>query len=354
MRPLEAGGAALRWHAVNAAAFRLEGFPFYEVDGIYRRLPAKPPAQLPEAVHYLANNTAGGQIRFRSDSGRVAIKVTLSGAGKMVHMAFTGQNGFDLYVGPPAEARFWNAAKYEMKDLGYELMLFELAERETREFTLNFPLYTGVKEVLVGLDPDARVEAPTPRALPGRVVVYGSSITQGGCASRPGTCYTNILSRRLNVEFVNLGFSGNGRGEEEVARSVALVPDPAMFVLDYEANCVSVELLSETLPRFAEVIREQHPETPVLMVSKIRYGREALNPALLQYRTDCMAVKKKLVAERRAAGDARLHFFDSSGVLGEDFDECTVDGVHPTDLGFVRMARGFEPVYREILGLPAG
>jgi GDSL-like Lipase/Acylhydrolase family/N-terminus of Esterase_SGNH_hydro-type len=351
MRPLETGGEPLRWHAVNAAPFSLEGFPFYEKDKVYRRLPVTPPEPLPEAVHYLANNTAGGQLRFRSDSGQLAIRVSVPGFGMMVHMAGTGQNGFDLYIGEPTRERFCNCAKYELKDKGYEVLLVDHPDRAMREYTLNFPLYNGVKEVLVGLDPDAEVEPPGPRAIPGRAVVYGTSITQGGCASRPGTCYTNILARRLNVEFVNLGFSGSGQGEPEVARALAQVEDPCLLVMDYEANCNDPDRLRRTLPDFVRIVRERHPGLPVLVVTRINHAKEAFDGEFLDAARVRREIQSSYVEKCRAAGDANVHFFDASGVLGEDFDECTVDGSHPTDLGFMRMARGFEPVYRRILGV---
>ncbi len=351
MRPLGTGGAVLGWHDVTAAPFVLEGFPFFETDRVYRRLPVEPPEPLPEAVDRLADNTAGGQVRFRSDSGRVAVSVRQRAEARMVHMARTGQNGFDLYVGPPAAERFVNCSKYERGEGGYEAMLFEYPRGEMREFTLNFPLYNGVEEVLVGLDPEAGVEPPAPRALRGRVVVYGTSITQGGCASRPGTCYTNVLARRLNVEFVNLGFSGSGQGEPEVARSVALVPEPRLFVMDYEANCNDPDRLRRTLPEFVDIVREGRPDLPVLVVTRVRRPQEFLDREFAEKVVLRREIQSGFVSRRREAGDANVHFFDASEALGEDFDECTVDSSHPTDLGFMRMARAFEPVYRAILGL---
>ncbi|MHC4916846.1 MAG: SGNH/GDSL hydrolase family protein, partial [Planctomycetota bacterium] len=215
----------------------------------------------------------------------------------------------------------------------------------------NFPLYNGVRKVLVGLDPDAAVEPPAPRALPGRVVVYGTSITQGGCASRPGICYTNILSRRLNLEFVNLGFSGSGQGEPEVARSAALVSEPSLFVMDYEANCNDPDRLRRTLPDFVDIVREGRPELPVLVFSRIRRPQELLDAEFAEKAVLRREIQSDFVSVRREAGDANVHFFDASGALGDDFDECTVDSSHPTDLGFMRMARAFDPVYRSVLGL---
>jgi lysophospholipase L1-like esterase len=351
MRPMDTGGTVLSWHPANQDPFKLEGFPFYGADGIYRRLPLTPPEELPEAVDFLANNTAGGQLRFRSDSRVIALQVELPENCSMVHMAQTGQNGFDLYIGQPTAERFCNCAKYELKDKSYQVLLFEQPEMMMREYTLNFPLYNGVKEVLVGLDPQSALEPPTPRAISGRVVVYGTSITQGGCASRPGTCYTNILARRLNVEFVNLGFSGSGQGEPQVARAVALVSQPRLLVMDYEANCNDPQRLRKTLPEFVSIVRQGHPGLPVLVVTRVNHAKESFEPEFLQAAKVRRKIQSDFVAERRQAGDSDIHFFDASVVFGQDYDECTVDGSHPTDLGFMRMARAFEPIYRQILGI---
>jgi len=229
------------------------------------------------------------------------------------------------------------------------VVLLDLSTANLRNVTLNFPLYRGVEQVSVGLERGARIEPPPPYADDRPVVVYGTSITQGGCAARPGMAYTNILSRRLNRPFVNLGFSGSGRGEPEVARCVAAVPNPALFLLDYEANAWADRQLERTLPGFIDILRERHAETPILVVSKIRYPRELLEPDVLQGAADRRAFQRDLVDQRRAAGDANVHFLDGAGLLGDDFDECTVDGSHPTTLGFWRMARGLEPALRRIL-----
>jgi lysophospholipase L1-like esterase len=163
--------------------------------------------------------------------------------------------------------------------------------------------------------------------------------------------YTNILSRRLNVEFINLGFSGSGRGEAEVAEAVAQVAHPICFVLDYEANCVSTELLRETLPRFIRILRAAHAGVPILVVSRTPYAVELQNEESARAGAERREFQRATVEKLRSEGDALVFFKDGSDLLGEDFDECTVDGGHPTDLGFLRMANGLEPVLRWILTL---
>jgi lysophospholipase L1-like esterase len=219
-----------------------------------------------------------------------------------------------------------------------------------RNIVLNLPLYQGVEEISVGLDEHAAVLAPPGYVSGKKVVVYGTSITQGGCASRPGMAYTNILSRRIPLEFINLGFSGSGKGEPEVAEIVSQINDPACLVVDYEGNCVSTELFRETLPEFIRIYRAAHPLTPILVVSRIRYAREDVTPHLYEMRMERKRFEQALVNELREKGDLNLYFFDGSHSLGgEDYYECTVDGSHPNDLGFLRMADALEPVLKTLL-----
>jgi len=341
----------LTWHAPGEPPFQLDGFPWFEQDRVYRRFPLSPAEPLPEAVDALANSTAGGQIRFQTDSCRVAVRVQLTGPANMNHMPSTGQCGFDLYVGPPGQVRYHNTTKYDHTQTAYQIELLSQPHSELRTITLYFPLYQGVREVLVGLEPEATVLAPPAWSLDAPIAAYGTSITQGGCAARPGMAYTNILSRALNVDFVNLGFSGSGRGEPEVARLLTCLTPCALYILDYEANSGGTEQYRKTLPEFIRILRQARTDIPVLLISRIPSGSEAINAAAGGDRRERLDFQRQLVADLRQAGDAGVHFCDGSGLLGEDFDECTVDGSHPTDLGFWRMAQNLEPVIREILRL---
>jgi lysophospholipase L1-like esterase len=350
MRAAEKDAAALAWHDPGYRPFQLAGFPWFARDRAYRRLPLRPPEPIPEPVSALANCAAGGQIRFQTDSTRVAVRVTLLGPAGMVHMPATGECGCDLYVHVAGRPRYYGTTKYDLTRTAYEITMFEHAHRTMRAFTLYLPLYKGIREIHIGLSPDAIITAPPPYADGGRIVAYGTSITQGGCASRPGMAYTNILARLLNREVTNLGFSGNGRGEPAVARLVADVPDPRLFLIDYDPNCPSVEHIAQTLPTFLQILRERHAQVPILVMSRISYGHDLTQEAQLAERLRRRDLQARIVAERQAQGDRNLHFLDGGTLLGEDFEECTVDQVHPTDLGFYRIAKGLEPVVAGILG----
>jgi hypothetical protein len=354
MRLNNEGEAGLRWHVPTEAPFQLSGFAWFEQDGKYRRMPLAPSAPLPHAVDKLANCTAGGQIRFRTDSAKLSVKVRLSAIANMNHMPATGQCGFDCYIDIQGKTRYHNTTKYDHRLQEYESMLIDLKRRESRTITLYFPLYQGVEEVRVGLEPGAEIEAPPPFAGDKRVIVYGTSITQGGCANRPGMAYTNIMSRRIPLEFINLGFSGNGRGEPEVAQVISEIPRPACLVLDYEANCPSPQKYEQTVPEFIRIYRAKHPGVPILVVSKIRLGREWLDEDLLNDRLIRQEIGRRTVAMLNEQGDRDVHFFDGAQLLGDDYEECTVDGAHPTDLGFLRMADGLTPAVEKLLQVLGG
>ncbi|WP_374016372.1 SGNH/GDSL hydrolase family protein [Paenibacillus thiaminolyticus] len=217
--------------------------------------------------------------------------------------------------------------------------------------SLNFPLYQGVKALAIGVHPDAVIEAPLPYHNDKKIIIYGTSITQCACASRPGMAYTNILSRRIPLEFMNLGFSGSGCREPEMTHIITEIANPAMLVLDYEANAINPDLLRQTLLQFIRIYRAAHPVVPILVISKMEFASESFVPELRQLRLEMGRTQRETVEQLRQQGDSHLHFFDGSGLLGTDDSrfECTVDGVHPTDRGFMRMAGKLTPLFKQLL-----
>lgn len=348
MKVGEQAGPGLQWHSPMEAPFRLAGFPWLHADRRYRRLPVRPDWPLPEAVDRLADCTAGGQIQFVTNASALAIRVRLSGPADMYHMPATGQCGFDCYIGPPGEQQYFATVKYDLRQSDYECLLFDKGERDDKVITLNFPLYQGVQEVMIGLPPGASVSPPPAYADDRKIVIYGTSITQGGCASRPGMAYPSLVSRRLNREVVNLGFSGNGKGEPELARIIAQIEDPACLVLDYEAN-VDTAALERTLPPFIEIYREKHPEVPILVVSRITHAKEKFEEQMRKDRAERKEIQRQAVAWRHSRGDGHIYFVDGSRLLGDFAQDCTVDGSHPTDWGFHLMAEGLTPVIHRAL-----
>jgi len=323
----------------------LSGLAFYRQERRYCRLPQ---AALPvqnAGVQELAWHTAGAQVRFRTTSPVIAVQVELRNVASMNHMPSSGQSGFDLYLGTGNGKRY---AKTLIPPVGQKehagvLLQAGTTPGEIREATINFPLYNGVNTVRIGLLPGAEMLPPTPFAVAKPILFYGSSITQGGCASRPGNAYCQMVARRFDAECLNFGFSGSARGELAMAEVLAGL-DPAVFVLDYDHNAPTVEHLQQTHAVFFRYLRERKPALPVVLVSRPDVD---LNPADGDRRK---AVIRRTYEDAVTAGDRHVYFVDGLLLFGAaDRDACTVDGCHPNDLGFYRMAQAIAPAVEKAL-----
>lgn len=335
------------WFDPREEPFHLVGFEWMEQDTVYRRLPISPKWQIPVAVDHLANQTAGGQVRFRTNSGRIVVKVKLAEKSGMYHMPATGQSGFDLYVREGGEYRYLKTTRFSSESIDYEAELLKSSNTALKEYTINFPLYNGVESLRIGLENGATLEPHEPFTFRRKFVIYGTSITQGGCVSRPGSAYSNMLSRQLDAEFINLGFSGNGKGEPELAHLINQIGNIGFIILDYEAN--ANETIKNTLEAFLDTLRKENPRTPILIMSKIRYAAAREGSESYRLLMENRDFQEELVARKRDAGDNNLYFLDGSRVLGEDYYECTVDGGHPTDLGSYRIGKALLTKIRDIL-----
>ena len=336
------------WYSADDKPFKLDGLYWRKKGGVFRRLPKS--VKISEGVDSLAWKTAGAMLRFRTDAAEIRVSAAMWYNSRMDHMALVGSMGFDLYVGSGTDKIYYGSSRFDAAKDEYNVTVFKNEqERKIREFTLHFPLYSGVEKFSIGLSEGAKVYPPSPWSDDRPIVVYGTSIQQGGCASRPGMCHTNILSRKLNRPFINLGFSGSGKGEPEMAHTIATIKNPAMIILDYDANAQS-DGLKKTLSTFTDIIREKHPEVPILLVSKLPYAYEFHGD--MQYDAERIALTSIHIGEvqrRRAMGDKNIHFLDGMTLYGADPSECTVDGCHATDLGFYMIAKNMEVVIRNIL-----
>ena len=340
----------MKWFSADDEPLRLTGFYFRKKGGLFRRFDLDD--NLPPAVNGLAWHTAGGQLSFISNTKVVRLKVTLGHESLMDHCTKIGSSGFDIYMGKPGGKQYFcGSSRIKVNSDSYEVDLFKCERAEMREFTVNFPLYCGVDSFEIGFDADAEIKAPTPWKCDKPVVVYGTSITQGGCANRPGMAYTNIISRRLNRPFLNFGFSGSGRGEPYVFEQLAKVEDPAMFILDYEANANTG--IWTTLSEGIDILRAKHPDTPIMVVSKFHFNREYVETGSLTARAPAAEKSWKFeraeVNRRRRAGDKNITFVYGGWKNEKDWTEFTVDGVHATDLGFYMFAKMLTPKIAKVL-----
>lgn len=341
----------MRWMSLDTPPLRASGMAFRKPGEPLRRMPLD--GRFPDAVNFLASHTSGVQLAFRSDTTNVAVRVKLVNDSKMDHMPRVGSSGFDLYIGEPKRRFYAGSSRFPFNADEYsgKLNQHPLPAGVTREFLVDFPLYSGVESFELGIDADASLEAPSPWDDPRPVVVYGTSITQGGCASRPGMSWTNILSRKWNLPVLNFGFSGSGKGEVAVISQLAAVENPRLYVLDYEPNA-GLDGIKATLEGALDILRAAHPETPIAVVSSSRFNSEIAASGNLMERAEMfeqgVAFQRGTVERRRAAGDRKLVFIDGGMPYG-DWHEYTVDGVHFTDLGFMRAAEYLAPYLEEWL-----
>lgn len=321
--------------------FNADGAPFkiygvFRENGKYRRMSEAVAKTVSEGVYILHSNTAGGRVRFVTDSTYIAINAEMDGLGKMPHFAFTGSIGFDLYVGNEYIKTF--VPSFEITE-GYESII-EFETKEIREITINFPLYSNVKHLYIGLDENSVVQEAKPYINQYPIVYYGSSITQGGCASRPGMAYQSILSRKFNCDFINLGFSGSAKAEDEMIDYIKNL-DMSVFVYDYDHNAPSVKHLEKTHEKMFKAIRSHHPELPIIMMSRPKFYLTAEEEQRLEIIT-------KTYNNAISNGDKNVYLIDGKKLTELCGNEGTVDSCHPTDFGFASMAEALAKVLKNI------
>jgi len=304
----------------------------------FHRMPQEIADTVSANVSRLVKNTAGGRVRFRTDSKRIVVRCKLFDCYRRDHFTEIATSGFDLYNGTEFVKAF--RPPVGMVD-GYSSEI-AFGSNKMRDLTINFPLYSGVISLEIGLDEGAQVAQGDTYRVTTPVVYYGSSITQGACASRPGNCYQNIITRRLDCDYINLGFSGSAKAEPEIAEYIAGL-DMSLFVYDYDHNATKLEYLQDTHERMFKTIRERQPDLPIVMVSK-----PAPKP------TEAVIKRRDVIMQTylnaRAAGDEKVWFVDGSTML-QLFggDNGTVDGVHPNTLGMMCMAQTIGDVMARIL-----
>ena len=326
-------------HYISAddSRLRLNGFYWRKPGEPFRRMPEDP--QLPKAVNILSAHTSGGVLRFRSNTSLIKIRAKIRVRNNTADIMTYGRIGFDLYVdGIFRGISRLNFDKVNSLEYTYVSTLQQTGDGAMHDYKLYFPLYAEVLDFGIAFTPGSVFEPPAPFADERPVVLYGTSIEQGCCASRPGLSLGNQISRKLNLPVLNFGFSGSGHGESVVAEQLANIENPCVYVLSYDAN-VSPENLEKTLRPFVEILKKAHPETPIISVSHLLCPRQ--NP------------ESEWHARRTAAHQkAGTVFLNGLTVLGPDYDDCYIDTIHPNDLGMKRFADALAEKIKEFVSIP--
>lgn len=328
--------SAIRFYDVRQEPFEIYGLYNPKTEAQFKRLSDEIGLNVNPGVSALYLHTSGGRVRFSTNSKYVAIKAVLPHVGTLDIMPFSGSAGFDIYVDDPetGDSRFRrNVHPKTIQDNEFEgEVVFN--HRRMRYYTVCFPSYTPVTNLYIGLEKDATVGKGMKYKDCSPIVFYGSSITQGAASSRPGNIYENIISRKFGMDYINLGFSGNGKAEDTIVDYMCTLP-MSVFVSDYDHNAPDAEYLKKTHLKMYQKIRAAHPDVPYIMLSKPDFD----NMQNLDDNIDRRNVVYDTYKYAYDSGDRNVYYIDGASIFrGPYEDTCVVDRTHPNDLGFVLMA----------------
>ena len=334
------------WEWVQAHDLTFEGQGWSDVDSPFDRLPKTAKGVVRDPVWNLSRDSSGMAVRFVTDSTAIACRWNLRKSTlALPHMPATGVSGVDLYVRDTEGVWRWLACPRPTKQNMTATLISDLPEG-TREYLLYLPLYNGVQSLEVGVAAGSELKPGFTRAkdksLP--IVFYGTSITHGACASRPGMTHPAILGRRLERPIINLGFSGNGTMDLEMADLMSEL-DAAVYVIDCLPN-MNAPGISERVVPFVKRLRESRPQTPILLVEDRSFANAFLQPKKQARHAASRAALRTGFESLIEDGTKRLYYLEGADLIG---NEDTVDSSHPTDLGFVRQAGVFEVMLKKML-----
>lgn len=343
--PAKPATPVLDWHDVKGWGVEGRAWADQERARWFDRLPAAAEATVSKAVWSLSRDSAGMMVRFQTDASAIWARYVLrSERLAMPHMPATGVSGLDLYArDAKGKWRWLNVTRPDKKEV-CQAVATDLAPG-LREYAAYLPLYNGVESLEIGVPKGAKFKGLAPREKP--IVFYGTSITHGACASRPGMVHTAILGRRFDCPVVNIGFSGNGRMDAAVGEYLAKI-DAAAYVIDCSPNMGPADIRQKG-PVLVKMLRAAHPDTPILLVEDRRFTNSWIRPERQKFHTENHAALREVYESMQKAGVGKLYYVFGDPLLGDDGDGAT-DGSHPNDLGFLRQADAFEPVLRKALG----
>lgn len=330
----------IEWYDIKKEPFSV--FGVIEEDGQFVRMPEKVAKNVNDGVGVMYNCTAGGRIKFSTDSPIIAVYADVP---NMYLGSQLGEFGFDVYCDTGSDKGFVGACPpdfFNKKVNGLVKITGRSFENGMHYYTVNMPLYCSAQNIFIGVKKGSKVDKGYEHNNKLPIVYYGSSITQGAAASRPGMCYENIIYRKNNIDYINLGFSGNAKGETVMAEYIASLKMGA-FVFDYDYNAPNSEHLKATHEPFFNIIRKAYPDIPVIMISKPCTNIEDFDNKI------CRDIIKETYLSAKEKGDNNVYFIDGSTFFkGEHKKDCTFEYCHPTDIGFSFMAQDIYNVLKEV------
>lgn len=336
---------------VDAQELRIINKGWEDTGRKYGRIPMFLQDSVRDVLWERSQCSSGIAVRFATNSSRIGVRYQLLWNTHMLHMADTGLKGTDLYilegdsVWRHVNTNRPNADKNKM----CEKIYVENMDEGMREYMIYLPLYDGVEDLWVAVDSAATITPGNYNIIDcnKKIVAYGTSILQGGCASRSGMAATNIISRALNCEVVNIGISGEGKMDYCMARAMAQIPDADVFLIDPIPNCT--EMMCDTLTYdFINIIRKARPDIPIVMVEGPIYPYARYDKSLGNYLPRKNAAFRRNYEKLIAENPHNLYYVDCVNLDGVE-DDGTVDGIHLTDLGFKYYAEKLIPVLQPLI-----
>lgn len=330
----------MKTYSLFDAPIKVYGVPFFEKEQRLARLPETLMDEL-KSLSFMGKRCPGGRLAFKTDSKTFKVKVYLKTLSVDIGMSIYACQSAHIMVGERENARHIGV----VNPSDYNQKVFEKTfekSSDLEQVTIYFPRNEEIENIEISIEDDAVITEPTPYKYQKPIVFYGSSITEGGCCCNVTNSYIAILSRWLDFDFINMGFSGAARGEKAMADYINTI-DMGAFVYDYDHNAPNVEELMQTHKPFFDRIREAHPNIPIIMMTR---------PAEV-YTDEFKARREVVKATYNSAignGDKNVYFIDGEVFFGEkDRNLCAVDNIHPNDIGFLRMAKVIRPVLEKAL-----
>ncbi len=322
---------------------KVYGLPLFHSTGEYRKLTDELMEQVP-SIRQFGHLASGGRICFKTDAPSFVFKSRVKICADNETTSNLFSSGFNVYIGERQRSRYAGYVCVEKNRDGWCDIEKRFEKQAIMEdITIFMPSASMIESCCIIPDENYRVEESSPYKWGTPIVYYGSSITAGGAASRVGNTYVSLLSRWLDTDYQLYGFPGNAKGEKEVAEYLSTL-DMSVFVYDYDHNAKDPEELEKTHKPFFDIIRKAKPKVPVIMLSRPGYDHDPVDAEKRK------AVIRSTYETAKAAGDENVWFIEGNKLFGTDERHaCTIDGIHPTDYGFMKMARCIAPILEEAL-----
>lgn len=323
--------------------FDLYGVYYDKEEGRFRRMPSVIAEKVSEGVREIAPCTTGGRVRFSTDATEISIVADLRSPAA-IHNNFSeiGVSSVVL-IEDTADGNHLLRTKTLMPLDGTKVVKETcVLDKGVKNFTLYMPNYNGVNKLVIGVNKGAFVRGGKAYKPVKPILYYGSSITQGGCASRTDQSYQSMIEKWNNVDFINLGFSGNAKGEDDMIEYLAGL-DCSLFVCDYDHNQFDLDLYEKSHKKLYQEFRKKHPDTPILFVTAPDFDRD---PKVLAKKEK---IARKTYTDAKKSGDKNVYFYAGRNFYGKkDRELCSVDGCHPNTLGFYYMAKKLYAAMKKI------